>query len=51
MISIKLIECSPMVGFLHSKNVYHHCTMIVNWWLGVKYVAGDQGRSIITHTT
>ncbi|XP_074647946.1 very long chain fatty acid elongase 4-like [Tubulanus polymorphus] len=25
--------------FLH---VYHHSTMIVNWWLGVKYVAGGQ---------
>nr|ALC76388.1 elongation of very long-chain fatty acid protein a [Nerita melanotragus] len=27
------------VTFLH---VYHHCTMIINWWMGVKYVAGGQ---------
>ncbi|CAG01443.1 unnamed protein product, partial [Tetraodon nigroviridis] len=27
------------VTFLH---VYHHATMIFNWWLGVKYVAGGQ---------
>ncbi|KAK7488445.1 hypothetical protein BaRGS_00020230 [Batillaria attramentaria] len=27
------------VTFLH---VYHHFSMIVNWWLGVKYVAGGQ---------
>lgn len=27
------------VSFLH---VYHHSTMLVNWWLGVKYVAGGQ---------
>ncbi|XP_071139052.1 very long chain fatty acid elongase 4-like [Mytilus edulis] len=27
------------VSFLH---VYHHCTMILNWWMGVKYVAGGQ---------
>ncbi|XP_078656359.1 very long chain fatty acid elongase 4-like [Branchiostoma floridae x Branchiostoma belcheri] len=30
---------SNQVTFLH---VYHHCTMIINWWLGVKYVAGGQ---------
>lgn len=28
--------------FLH---VYHHATMIFNWWLGVKYVAGGQCES------
>lgn len=27
------------VTFLH---VYHHSTMIFNWWFGVKYVAGGQ---------
>ena len=27
------------VSFLH---VYHHCTMLLNWWMGVKYVAGGQ---------
>ena len=27
------------ISFLH---VYHHCTMIINWWLGVKYIAGGQ---------
>ncbi|XP_077981378.1 very long chain fatty acid elongase 4-like [Glandiceps talaboti] len=27
------------VTFLH---VYHHSTMIINWWLGVKYIAGGQ---------
>ncbi|XP_046353443.1 elongation of very long chain fatty acids protein 4-like [Haliotis rufescens] len=30
---------NDQVTFLH---VYHHCTMIANWWLGVKYVAGGQ---------
>lgn len=30
------------VTFLH---VYHHGTMIFNWWLGVKYVAGGQCES------
>ena len=25
------------ITFLH---VYHHATMILNWWLGVAYVAG-----------
>nr|WJY55135.1 Elovl4 [Paralichthys lethostigma] len=30
---------SNQVTFLH---VYHHGTMIFNWWLGVKYVAGGQ---------
>ncbi|XP_076462049.1 very long chain fatty acid elongase 7-like [Babylonia areolata] len=27
------------ITFLH---VYHHATMILNWWLGVAYVAGGQ---------
>lgn len=27
------------VTFLH---VYHHCTMLLNWWMGIKYVAGGQ---------
>ncbi|CAH1772236.1 unnamed protein product [Owenia fusiformis] len=27
------------ITFLH---VYHHCTMIINWYLGAKYVAGGQ---------
>jgi len=27
------------VTFLH---VYHHCSMIINWYLGAKYVAGGQ---------
>ncbi|WAR24476.1 ELOV4-like protein [Mya arenaria] len=27
------------VTFLH---VYHHCTMIINWYLGAKYIAGGQ---------
>ncbi|XP_064606299.1 very long chain fatty acid elongase 4-like [Liolophura sinensis] len=30
---------TEQISFLH---VYHHCTMIMNWWLGVKYVAGGQ---------
>ncbi|XP_076439832.1 very long chain fatty acid elongase 4-like [Babylonia areolata] len=30
---------NEQVTFLH---VYHHCSMIVNWWLGVKYIAGGQ---------
>ncbi|XP_058494032.1 ELOVL fatty acid elongase 8b [Solea solea] len=30
---------SSQVTFLH---VYHHATMIFNWWAGVKYVAGGQ---------
>ncbi|PIK59603.1 putative elongation of very long chain fatty acids protein 4 [Apostichopus japonicus] len=27
------------ISFLH---VFHHSSMIINWWLGVKYVAGGQ---------
>nr|XP_014354043.1 PREDICTED: elongation of very long chain fatty acids protein 4-like isoform X2 [Latimeria chalumnae] len=27
------------VTFLH---VYHHATMILNWWLGIKYIPGGQ---------
>ncbi|XP_054764826.2 very long chain fatty acid elongase 4-like [Lytechinus pictus] len=46
----KIIELLDTVFFiLRKKNnqvtvlhVYHHSTMIVNWWLGVKYVAGGQ---------
>ncbi|XP_060593391.1 elongation of very long chain fatty acids protein 4-like [Ruditapes philippinarum] len=34
-----LILQKRSVSFLHS---YHHSTMIVNWWLGVKYIAGGQ---------
>ncbi|XP_045158476.2 elongation of very long chain fatty acids protein 4-like [Mercenaria mercenaria] len=30
---------NEQVTFLH---VYHHCTMIINWYLGAKYVAGGQ---------
>ncbi|XP_070765731.1 ELOVL fatty acid elongase 8b [Enoplosus armatus] len=30
---------SNQVTFLH---VYHHASMIFNWWVGVKYVAGGQ---------
>ncbi|XP_061097910.1 ELOVL fatty acid elongase 8a [Conger conger] len=46
----KVIElCDTMFFILRKKNnqltflhVYHHGTMIVNWWLGVKYLAGGQ---------
>ncbi|KAI3375315.1 hypothetical protein L3Q82_021811, partial [Scortum barcoo] len=46
----KVIELSDTVFFtLWKKNsqltflhVYHHATMIFNWWAGVKYVAGGQ---------
>ncbi|XP_072295345.1 ELOVL fatty acid elongase 8b [Eucyclogobius newberryi] len=46
----KIIEISDTVFFiLRKKNnqvtflhVYHHGTMILNWWAGVKYVAGGQ---------
>ncbi|KAH3867427.1 elongation of very long chain fatty acids protein 4-like isoform X2 [Dreissena polymorpha] len=30
---------SDQVTFLH---VYHHCSMIINWYMGAKYVAGGQ---------
>ena len=30
---------NSQLTFLH---VYHHATMIFNWWAGVKYVAGGQ---------
>ncbi|KAF3858523.1 hypothetical protein F7725_011724 [Dissostichus mawsoni] len=46
----KVIELSDTIFFiLRKKNsqltflhVYHHTTMIFNWWAGVKYVAGGQ---------
>uniref|UniRef100_A0A672RH69 Elongation of very long chain fatty acids protein n=1 Tax=Sinocyclocheilus grahami TaxID=75366 RepID=A0A672RH69_SINGR len=46
----KVIELTDTVFFiLRKKNnqltflhVYHHGTMIFNWWAGVKYVAGGQ---------
>ncbi|KAK3606191.1 hypothetical protein CHS0354_010837 [Potamilus streckersoni] len=30
---------NEQVTFLH---VYHHCSMIINWWLGARFVAGGQ---------
>jgi hypothetical protein len=33
------------VSFLH---VYHHCTMLLNWWMGVKYVAGGQCPPLVS---
>lgn len=36
---IILRKKNNQLTFLH---VYHHSTMIFNWWLGVKYVAGGQ---------
>lgn len=46
----KVIELSDTLFFiLRKKNnqltflhVYHHGTMICNWWMGIKYVAGGQ---------
>ncbi|KAI1883140.1 hypothetical protein AGOR_G00242160 [Albula goreensis] len=46
----KVIELSDTMFFiLRKKNnqltflhIYHHATMIFNWWAGVKYVAGGQ---------
>ncbi|XP_058890916.1 ELOVL fatty acid elongase 8b isoform X2 [Acipenser ruthenus] len=46
----KVIELLDTVFFLLRKknnqitflHVYHHATMIFNWWAGVKYVAGGQ---------
>ncbi|XP_029988737.1 ELOVL fatty acid elongase 8b [Sphaeramia orbicularis] len=46
----KVIELSDTLFFiLRKKNsqltflhIYHHGTMIFNWWLGIKYVAGGQ---------
>ena len=35
---------SSQITFLH---VFHHSSMVVNAWLGVKYVAGGQSISII----
>lgn len=29
------------VSFLH---VYHHCTMFILWWIGIKWVPGGQGE-------
>ncbi|XP_076075641.1 very long chain fatty acid elongase 4-like [Mytilus galloprovincialis] len=34
-----LILRKNQVSFLHA---YHHCTMILTYWMGVKYVAGGQ---------
>lgn len=30
------------VSFLH---VYHHCTMFILWWIGIKWVPGGQCES------
>ncbi|MBN3279029.1 ELOV4 protein, partial [Polyodon spathula] len=46
----KVIELLDTVFFLLRKknnqitflHVYHHATMVFNWWAGVKYVAGGQ---------
>ncbi|XP_061587237.1 ELOVL fatty acid elongase 8a [Cololabis saira] len=46
----KVIELSDTIFFILRKkdgqltflHVYHHATMIFNWWAGVKYVAGGQ---------
>uniref|UniRef100_A0A673N0L5 Elongation of very long chain fatty acids protein n=1 Tax=Sinocyclocheilus rhinocerous TaxID=307959 RepID=A0A673N0L5_9TELE len=51
----KVIELTDTVFFiLRKKNnqltflhVYHHGTMIFNWWAGVKYVAGGQCKSFL----
>lgn len=37
---------NSQLTFLH---VYHHTTMIFNWWAGVKYVAGGQCEYTPTH--
>ncbi len=37
---------NSQLTFLH---VYHHTTMIFNWWAGVKYVAGGQCESTSTN--
>ncbi|XP_033738776.1 elongation of very long chain fatty acids protein 4-like [Pecten maximus] len=36
---------NDQVTFLH---VYHHSTMPINWWLGVKFVAGGQAWFLAT---
>ena len=33
------------ISFLH---VYHHSTMVILWWVGVKYVAGGEGKCSIS---
>ena len=38
---------NSQLTFLH---VYHHGTMIFNWWAGVKYLAGGQCKSCMTKT-
>uniref|UniRef100_A0A671USI5 Elongation of very long chain fatty acids protein n=1 Tax=Sparus aurata TaxID=8175 RepID=A0A671USI5_SPAAU len=46
----KVIELSDTLFFILRKkdsqvtflHVYHHATMIFNWWAGIKYVAGGQ---------
>ncbi|XP_014914123.1 ELOVL fatty acid elongase 8a isoform X3 [Poecilia latipinna] len=53
----KVIELSDTIFFiLRKKNsqltflhVYHHATMIFNWWTGVKYVAGGQSAVFRRH--
>ncbi|KAL3868979.1 hypothetical protein ACJMK2_041724 [Sinanodonta woodiana] len=37
--TVFLILRKKPISFLH---VYHHSTMLLNWWLGVKFVAGGQ---------
>jgi len=36
------------VTFLH---VFHHSTMLINWWLAVKYVPGGQGTVVVVVVT
>lgn len=46
----KIIELSDTIFFILRKkdnqitflHVYHHATMIFNWWAGIKYLAGGQ---------
>ncbi|XP_053395945.1 elongation of very long chain fatty acids protein 4-like [Mercenaria mercenaria] len=37
--TVFLILRKKPISFLHA---YHHSTMLLNWWLGVKYIAGGQ---------
>nr|XP_054761516.1 elongation of very long chain fatty acids protein 4-like [Lytechinus pictus] len=36
--------CVVLSGYIVIEHVYHHASMFVLWWIGIKWVAGGQGK-------